>query len=485
MERLSPLDAAFLEIEDEDPRAALAIASLAIAAGPAPAQDEFVAAITARLPQVPRYHQKIRRVPFDLAPPVWVDDDAFRPEDHFARLSVPSPHDDAALCELVTLLMDERLDRDRPLWMLWVIEGLSEGRWAILSKVHHSLTDGVSATGLQRVLFGAAEPPGLPAAPVPDPGRTRLLVSALGDLVSSPVTGIGHLVGSVLHPRALARRTTDVVRGLAALSTALMPVAPSSLSGPLGHRRGYAVGQAALADIVTTAKAFDVTVNDVLLAAVTGGLRELLLRRGEDPAPDSVRSLVPVSVRNSASVSEVDNRVSLLLPLLPVDLPDPVHRLLRVHRRVTTLKGNKESAAGEFVTGAAGTEPFAASAWVMRAAAKLPQRNIVTVTTNVPGPPEPLSVAGREVLELYPYVPIALRLRTGVAMLTYRDRVFFGVTADRATVPDVRFLAETVVAEVAVLKAAAVSSARTTPDPPDPAGGAGRWRDRSGADPRP
>ncbi|MEV0067996.1 MULTISPECIES: wax ester/triacylglycerol synthase family O-acyltransferase [unclassified Amycolatopsis] len=459
MERLSPLDAAFLEIEDEDPHATLAIASLAILAGPAPAQDEFAAAITSRLPGVPRCHQKIRRVPFDLGPPVWVDDEAFRPEDHIGRLAVPAPHDEAALGELVALLMDERFDRDGPLWRFWVIEGLTGGRWAVLSKVHHSLADGVAGIGLQRVLFGSAPPSAEDAEPAPDPGSLRLLAFALGDLVTSPFSGLGHLARSALHPRALARRATDVARGFAALSTALMPVAPTSLSGPLGRRRGYAFTRAALDDVVTTAKAFEVTVNDVLLAAVSGALRELLVRSGEEPAADSVRSLVPVAVR-AGHESEVDNRVSLLLPLLPVDLADPVQRLIRVHRRVAALKDSREAIAGEFVTTSAALGPFAASAWAIRGAARLPQHNIVTVTTNVPAPPGELTVTSREVLELYPYVPIALRLRTGVAMLTYRGCVFFGVTVDRATVPDPRFLADAVVAELDALKTAAVSASR-------------------------
>jgi diacylglycerol O-acyltransferase len=191
-------------------------------------------------------------------------------------------------------------------------------------------------------------------------------------------------------------------------------------------------------------------VNDVLLAAVAGGFRELLLHRGETPAADSVRSLVPVSVRTGTAV---DNEVSLLLPLLPVDLADPVQRLIRVHRRLGTLKESKEADAGALVTATAAHEPFAPVAWAIRAAAHLPQRNIVTVTTNVRGPAKPLSALGRPIVKIYPYVPIALRVRTGVAMLSYAGQVTFGITSDADTVPETDVLAKAIGREVEALRA--------------------------------
>ncbi|WP_312872047.1 wax ester/triacylglycerol synthase family O-acyltransferase [Amycolatopsis dendrobii] len=464
MERLSPLDAAFLAIEDEDPHASLAIASLAIASGPAPGQEEFAAAVTAGLAKVPRYRQKVRRVPLDLGAPVWVDDDSFDPAAHLRRLSVPAPHDDAALCELVALLMAERLDRDRPLWQFWILEGLPDGRWALLAKVHHCLADGISAAQLHQLLFTEAPPPAAPA-PQPDPGALRLLKSSLGDVVTGPFTQLRAIAGSLWHPRALAQRTTDVAHGLATLAEALMPVAPSSLTGPISGPRGYAASWVPLADVAVVADAFGVTRNDVLLAAITGGFREILVRRGEETAPDSVRSLVPVSVR-AAGDRAIGNDVSLLLPLLPVDQPDPVQRLIRVHRRLLACKTGKEATAGKFVTAAASRGPFAPAAWALRAVLRLPQHNVVTVTTNVPGPAGPLTVAGREVLELYPYVPIALRVRTGVALLTYGDRVFVGVTADAGLAPEARVLADSVVSGLAALKAAATSSSSAATSSP-------------------
>jgi len=449
MDRLSPLDAAFLEIEDEDPSSSLAIASIAIAEGPAPDQDEFVDAVRARLAGIPRYHQKVRMVPFDLGPPAWVDDPAFDAAAHFGRVALPAPHDESALCELVALLMGERLERDRPLWEFWVIEGLPDGRWAILSKVHHALADGLAATRLQTILFGDAPAPAR-SEEAPDPGAGKLLLDAAGSVLRMPWDQARWAARQLRHPNRLARRVSDAARGLAALTSALLPASPTPLTGPLGRDRRYSTASVALADVKAVAKAHHVTVNDVLLAAVAGGFRELLLHRGETPAADSVRSLVPVSVRTGTAV---DNEVSLLLPLLPVDLADPVQRLIRVHSRLGTLKAGKEADAGALVTATAAYEPFALVAWAIRAAARLPQRNIVTVTTNVRGPAEPLSALGRRIVEIYPYVPIALRVRTGVAMLSYAGRVTFGITSDADTVPETDVLAKAIEREVEALRA--------------------------------
>jgi WS/DGAT/MGAT family acyltransferase len=453
MDRLSQLDAAFLEIEDEDPSSSLAIASVAIAEGPAPGQDEFIAAVLSRVDGIPRYRQKVRTVPFDLGPPAWVDDPAFDPAAHFGRIALPPPHDETALGDLVALLMGERLERDRPLWEFWVIEGLPDGRWAILSKLHHALADGLAATRLQTILFGDT-PAGPPARreEAPDPGSARLLLDAAGTLLRNPWDQTRALAGELRHPNRLARRVNDAARGLAALTSALLPASRTPLTGPLGRGRRYATASVSLADVKAVAKTCEVTVNDVLLAAVTGGFRELLLHRGEIPAADSVRSLVPVSVRTGTAL---DNEVSLLLPLLPVDLADPIQRLIRVHRRLDALKAGKEADAGALLTASAAHEPFAPVAWAIRAAAHLPQRNIVTVTTNVRGPAEPLSALGRPIVEIYPYVPIALRVRTGVAMLSYAGRVTFGITADADSVPETGVLAKAIEREVQALRAAA------------------------------
>ncbi|MCS7484732.1 wax ester/triacylglycerol synthase family O-acyltransferase [Umezawaea endophytica] len=453
MDRLSPLDAAFLEVEDADPHASLAIASMAVLEGPAPARDEFTAAIGARFRTIRRSRQKVRRVPLDLGLPVWVDDPDFDLDYHLRRTALPHPGDDRALTDLVARIMAQRLDRDRPLWECWVVEGLADGRWAMLTKVHHCLVDGVAGTRLYSAVFDDST-----SCDVDDvafeaaPGTVRLLADAIGDLVLNPVEQL-RLLGRL--PGLLAGRLTDTVRGLTALAGAVVPARASSLSGPIGVPRRYRVARLALTDVIEVGRAFGVTVNDVVLAAISAGLRAVLLHRGETPEPDSVRTMVPVSVRADGHRDSIDNRVSVILPFLPVDLADPVEVLREVHRRMTALKAEKESEAGAAMTSLAEHEPHAPLSWGIRLVGRLPQRNVVTVTTNVPGPTEPVRVLGRRILEILPYVPIALRLRTGVAVLSYAGTLAVGVTADYDSTPDVDLVVDTVQRTIGALTAEA------------------------------
>ncbi|MFD9890062.1 wax ester/triacylglycerol synthase family O-acyltransferase [Amycolatopsis sp. NPDC059027] len=453
MDRLSPLDAVFLELEDADPHVSLAIASVAVLDGPVPPHRELVDALTTRLPLMPRYRQKIRRLPFDLGAPIWVDDDRFDPAAHIHRVAVPAPGDQDALCELVALLMAERLDRARPLWEAWVVEGLADGRWAILSKIHHCLADGVSgATLLETLLTGS--PRGVPVpSELPDSGVFPLLLDAVRDMARGPADLLWSLTGELRRPARFARRLADAARGLGALSEALVPAAASSLSGPLGTDRRYELAHARLSEVHAASSALGVTVNDVVLAAVAGAFRDLLRRRGERPRPGSLRTLVPVSARTGTEPAIVDNRISVMLPRLPVDLPSPAARLTAVHHRMSALKTSGETAGGIALTGLARLVPFAPLSFGMRAAARLPQRSVVAVATNVPGPRSPLSVLGRPLVDLYPYVPIALRVRTGVAVLTYCDRLTFGITTDLDSAPERGYLGKAVEHELAALLA--------------------------------
>lgn len=459
MEHLSPLDASFLDLEDEDAHASLAIASVAIVSGPPPSQAEFVEHLRGRLPLIPRYRQKVRELPLDLGHPVWVDDPAFDLAFHVRRTALPAPGDDAALCRLVSRLMSQRLDRERPLWECWVVEGLADGRWAVLSKVHHCLADGISGNDLYRVMFDESPTPRPavddPWQPAPEPSSLRLVAGAVGELVRSPMEQVRLLADGLRRPGVALRQLTDTARGLVALAGALVPVSKSPLAGPIGQQRQYGVTRAALGDVVGVAKAFHVTVNDVVLAAVSGAFRRLLADGGQEPGADAVRALVPVSVRPKDDEIQLGNRISLMLPLLPVAEPDPVARLREVHRRLTILKVSKEAEAGAAMTTLAAHEPYAPIAWGIRVAARLPHRNIVTVTTNVPGFRRPLYVLGRRIVEILPYVPIAVRLRTGIAVLTYDSRLAIGVTSDLRHGPGAQSLADAVGEAIAELAAAA------------------------------
>jgi WS/DGAT/MGAT family acyltransferase len=446
MERLTPLATAFLDAEDVDPRASLAIGSLAIFEGPAPPFEEFVELIAGRLPLIPRYRQKLRSVPFDLAAPSWVDDPDFDIRWHIRNTALPSPGGKEEIGRLMSRVMSRRMNRDRPLWEYWFCEGLADGRWALLSKLHHSLVDGVSGTDIYRLVLDPTPTPrpGVPDTWVPAAPPSTLAVTARAtwELVTSPGQAARAVAGALTSPRRLVRSSLAVSRGLLTMSGALRPVQHTSLTGHLEGSRRYTWTDISLDDVRVVRKQYGATVNDVALAAVTGGFRRLLLSRGESPDAHTLRSLVPVSTREPGAESIPDNRVSLMLPYLPVDLTDPAERLRVVGERVRELRARHEPEAGGTLTTAAEYGVFPPVAWGIRLGLRLPQRQIATVTTNVPGPRQTLYALGREVVEMLPYVPIADRVRIGVAMFSYRDTLTFGITADYDSAPDLEVLAQ-------------------------------------------
>jgi WS/DGAT/MGAT family acyltransferase len=457
MERLSPLDTSFLDAEDGDPHTSLAIASVAVLDGPAPGQDEFTEAIRSRLALVPRYRQKVRRVPFNLGPPVWIDDPDFDLGFHLRRTALPAPGGDPELAALVGRVMSQRMDRDRPLWEDWVIEGLPEGRWAVLSKVHHCLADGVSGNELYRLICDTGPEPRPPVTddwtPHPDGGALTLTLSALGNLARYPYEQARLLLGTIGDGAAMCRAGA-VAGGLAVLAEGFLPTAPTSLLGPLGNARRYAVARTPLTTLKAAARTHRVTVNDVYLAAVAGALRRLLLSRGEQPGPDAVRTLVPVDMRSLDQQGRLDNRLAALLVLLPVEIEDPAERLAATHRRIGELRDAHEVEAVAGLVELADHEPFSLVSLLVRTALRLPQRAITAVTTNVPGPREQLYIVGRPIREILPYVPIGERLRVGVAAFTYGGQAAFGVTTDFASIPEADDIARWVAEEITALSEA-------------------------------
>lgn len=446
MERLTPLATAFLDAEDVDPRAALAIGSLAVFEGPAPAFDEFVELIAGRLPLIPRYRQRLRTVPFDLAAPMWEDDPDFDIGWHIRNTALPAPGGREEIGRLMSRVMSRRMSRDRPLWEYWFCEGLADGRWALLSKLHHSLVDGVSGTDLYQLVL---DPTPTPREPVPDdwvpatpPSTVTVTARAAWELATSPLPAARAVAGTLTSPRRLVRASARTVRGALAITTALRPVRATSLTGPLEGSRRYTWTDVSLEDIRVVRRRYGVTVNDVALAAVTGGFRLLLMSRGEEPDAHALRSLVPVSTREPGAESIPDNRVTMMLPHLPVELADPRDRLRAVRQRVQDLRAQHEPEAGAAMTSAAAYGPFLPVAWGIRLGLRLPQRQVATVTTNVPGPRTTLYALGREVTGMLPYVPIADRVRIGVAMFSYRDTLTFGITGDYDTAPDLQLLAD-------------------------------------------
>ena len=438
MDRMSPLDAAFLQAEDEEPETSMAIASIAVFDGPAPSQDELLRAYASRLPLIPRYRQRVITPYAELGPPVWVDDPDFDLSLHIRRAALPAPGGDAELFQLMARVMGQRLDRSRPLWECRLVEGLSGKRWALISKVHHCMVDGVSGTQLYHLLLSTSpdaltiEDPG-PWHSAPVPSRLAVTGDAATQLALSPVR-LARWFGNALRtPNRTLHRLAETARGAAAMAAAVRPASQSTLVGPIGKNRRYDATAVKLRDVRRVCDEYGVTINDVALAAVTSAFRALLQARGEACTPNAVRSLVPVSVRAQGEEGIFENRVSLLLADLPVHVTDAVERLTAVHTHVAHLKSTHEADAGVVATDLAAREPFPLVAPLVRAMFHLPQRNIVTVTTNIPGPRQPLYMLGRRLVRLMPYVPIASRLRFGIAIFSYCDELTFGVTGDYDT----------------------------------------------------
>nr|WP_026306440.1 wax ester/triacylglycerol synthase family O-acyltransferase [Smaragdicoccus niigatensis] len=431
---MTALDAAFLELEDSDRHVNLAIGGVSVVGGPVPDERELMDALVSRVVSLPRYRQVLRFKPFDLGAPEWVDDPDFDFAHHIHRTALPSPGDDSALYDLVAEAMSHRLDRDRPLWESWIIEGLSDGRWAILIKIHHCIADGISAARAVTSLCDDAE-----LASYADHIRAATESPAPNVFSHNPLRWPGEIVhGSLGAPAAVLRAATGAAQ---IVKSIVWPSADSSLNGPISKQRRFGAARVSLADIARVRRAFDVTVNDVALAAIADAYRDVLLRRGETPHPDTMRTLVPVSVRTADATGDLGNRVSVMLPLLPVDIADPVERLQAVHSRMHVAKSSGQREAGSSLVDAARYLPFLLTAPAVRMFAHFPQRGIVALATNVPGPRKPLHILGRQVLEMIPVPPIAMRLRTGIAMLSYADTLTFGVTADHDAAPDVAEIA--------------------------------------------
>lgn len=431
MEQLSALDAGFLEAEDADPHISLAIGGIAILDGPVEPQNVLVASLTDRLAAIPRFTQVLRVHTLKYKAPQWETDPNFDILRHVRRVAVPAPGDDGALFDLAADIMAHRLDREHPLWECWIIEGLEHDRWAILMKLHHCIADGIAATNTLAALFddgsaatfadqihGAGPAHDTLQRNDKDPYSVRLLRSAW-----QTTTGL---------PRQLIRAGS----GALWLTAEIVRPSKSSLTGPLGSLRRYRAVRVPLTDIEQVCAAFEVTVNDVALAAVTDGFRAVLLSRHESPGQAPIRSLVPVSTRRLDALGTIDNRVSAMLAHLPVDIDDPVLRLAEVHRRLSVGKHSGQPQATAMLMQVSRFVPFALSGWTVRLLTAMPQRGVVTLTTNVPGPRDRHTVNGHTVQHLLPMPPIGLGLRTGVAMLTYADELAFGVTADWDTSPD-------------------------------------------------
>jgi diacylglycerol O-acyltransferase / wax synthase len=442
LETMSPLDASFLHVEDAVTH--MHIGSVGIFEGPAPGPGVVESAVAARLPLVPRYRQKVRFVPLALGRPVWVDDPHFSLDYHVRRTALPSPGGAEELRNLVGRVMSQQLDRAKPLWEMWVVEGLDDDHWGLISKTHHCMVDGVSGTDLLTVILSSEPDPGSAVfddwQPKPEPNSVELVAHSVAGRAASPYEAVQSAVSAARGPGRVARQLADTTRGLVNLRSLLNPRRVSSLNGPIGPHRRWDWARARLVDIGRIREGHGGTVNDVVLAAITNGFRELLLWRGETVEGRVIRTLVPVSVRAEAERGTYNNKVSAMFAELPVELEDPVERLDSLHEQLQQLKQSGQAVAAERLTALGGFAPAMLLALAGRVASRLPQSSVNTVTTNVPGPQHPLYLAERRMLEAFPFVPLAGWVRVGVAIFSYDGEINFGVTGDRDTAPDIGVL---------------------------------------------
>jgi diacylglycerol O-acyltransferase / wax synthase len=447
-DRLSPLDASFLTIEDGVSH--MHIGSVAIFEGPAPRHEEVQRMVAGKLPLVPRYRQVVRTVPAGLGLPVWVDDPHFNIEYHVRRTALPAPGGEAELRRLVGRLMSQPLDRAKPLWEIWVTENLEQDSWAMVCKTHHSLVDGVSGAELLAVIMDVSpdrgpQPDPPEWNPVPPPDGLRLVFDSLTSSLRRPVEVLSTMQAAAAVPRRAAGRVLEVAMGSVALAGLLRAAPSTSLNGPIGSHRRWDWASARVDDVKAVRRALGGTFNDVVLAAIAAGFRRLLISRGE-AVTSPIRTMVPVSVRArdesgmAVGDSVFNNRVSAMFADLPVQLDDPVERLRQISVQMAGLKDARQAVAGEALTSLAGFAPPMLLSLGTRMVAAAATRGFNTITTNVPGPQLPLYVLGRRLLKAFPYVPITGGIRVAVAIFSYNGQVNFGVTGDYDTVPDLAVL---------------------------------------------
>jgi diacylglycerol O-acyltransferase / wax synthase len=474
VERMSTLDAGFYFVEHQN--VPMHIGSLAIFEGPAPAYAELLALYEAKLPLVRRYRQVVRTPPVPVFRPYWSDDHDFDLGYHLRHAAVPPPGGPEQLREMSARIFAQRLDRARPLWEAWFLEEVEGGRWAILSKVHHAMVDGIGGADLMAALFEAGPESVLPVPapwePRPGPSTAEVIAGGVVDTVTWPLHQLAELPGFLLRRLPSPSEVLQFGRGLTGSARRLAVPSASSLNGPISPHRRWTWTTASLTQVKKIRRALNVTVNDVVLAAVTTGFRELLQARGELEDGLVVRTLVPVSLRGEDEHRPVSNQVSAVLANLPVSEPDPVRRLELLHQQMADLKRSRQAVGAELLTEMLGFAAPALLALGSRAAFRMPQPLVQAVTTNVPGPRFELFILGRKLVELYPYVPIGDHVRIGIAVFSYLDTFSFGITADYGAVPEADL--DILTAGISHGLADLLARARPPRRRPRPAGGSAR-----------
>ncbi|HWD65781.1 MAG TPA: wax ester/triacylglycerol synthase family O-acyltransferase [Solirubrobacteraceae bacterium] len=442
-QQLSATDASFLLQERES--AHMHIGGVAVFEGPAPDHDEVLAHIERRLSMVPRFRQKLAQPPLGLTRPWWIDDPDFNLDYHLRRSSLPRPGGQRQLQTLVGRLFSQRLDRERPLWEMYLVEGLEDGRFALITKAHHALVDGISGVDLASVILDVQpEPADMPVQPWlrhPGPPRAELLAREVSGLLRTPLALAQEAGSQVLYPSRFRHRWRTLTRTAESLGSQLLDPAPAlPLNGPIGPHRRFAARHLSLDEVKAIKNRENATINDVVLTVVTGALRHWLESRGVETEGLEVRALVPVNRRTETERGLLGNRIALLRASLPVYEDSPTLRLRTVRDRMNELKRSRQLAAADTIIGLSSFAPPTILAQASRL--NFSTRLFNLIVTNVPGPQLPIYLLGRELESMAPVAFLPTDHALSIAIFSYNGTITFGLLGDYERMGDIDDLAD-------------------------------------------
>jgi WS/DGAT/MGAT family acyltransferase len=457
-DRLTGLDSSFLHLEKGDTH--MHVASTTLFEGPPPPYVEFRDHIASRLHLVPRFRQKLRFVPLAQGRPIWVDDPHLHLDYHVRHTSLPPPGSEDQLRRLASRIFSQQLDRSKPLWELWLVEGLSGGRFAIVGKTHHALVDGVSGVDITTVLFdvdresGPSPPPRPePWNPKPEPSDAQVLAEALVERAIHPREMVRLARRFLRGPRRAAAKVTDALAAAGSFAWTGIAAPPSPFNVQIGPHRRFTWVRASLGDLKLVKDELGGTVNDVVLAAVAGALGRYLRARGHSTAGLELRAMVPISIRGADEHGALGNRVSAMMAPLPVWCEDPGRRLRLVTESMGDLKQSKQAMGATLLTQLADFAPPTITGQAARLQSR--QRFFNLVVTNVPGPQFPLYLMGRRMERVFPMVPLAKNQALCVGVMSYDGQVNFGLIGDYDAMADLDDLSRDLEASLAELIEAA------------------------------
>jgi diacylglycerol O-acyltransferase len=461
LDRLTSVDASFLTNEKQS--AHMHVGAILVFEGPPPRYNDLVEHVRGRLAQVPRFRQKLVVPPLEAGRPLWADDVNFNLSYHIRHTALPEPGGEAQLKRLAGRVFSQQLDRSKPLWELWLVQGLERDRFALLTKTHHAMVDGISGVDIGTVLFDL-EPVPAPVAledpwvPQPEPGTTELVARGISEAAVAPIKLAERAIEAVRHPETTARRAVEALEGVSEVLSGFAHPAPDvPLNLEIGPHRRYVWARSELATFKRIKDSLGGTVNDVVLAAVTGSIRNWLHGRGIRTEGLELRALVPVSIRDEDERGNLGNRIVLIRGPLPVYIEDPARRLRTISEEMADLKNSKQALGAEVISRFNDFAPPTLLAQASRI--NFSTRLFNLIVTNVPGPQIPLYVLGRELEEVFPVAFLPQNHALAVAIMSYNGKVGFGLLADYDSMEDIEVLASGINDSLAELEAAAGASA--------------------------